>query len=248
MQALAGLAIATLVIVSIAVAIRLLGLHRRSGELPELLLGSMLLLSVGLGYPLRIVSIRVGAETANLLLAISSLSVAAAYACLVVFTRRVFRPDSRAGLAAAVVLLVALVGSALWDATLALVATERHLASALTAPTLIAGASVMCTYVWAAGESLRYRAIVERRIRVGLADPVVSNRLLLWSLMSLFVIVGILLNMVAGFLGVNAVESPVVLIGSSTTGLGQAILLVLAFTPPRAYLAWVRGPLAPVPA
>jgi hypothetical protein len=247
MQALAGLAIATLVIVSIAVGIRLLGLHRRSGELPELMLGTMLLLSVGLGYPLRILSMRVEPETANRLLAVSSLAVAVAYTCLVVFTRRVFRPDSRAGLAAAVVLVAALVGSALWDATLALVGSERHLASALTAPTLIAGSSVMCTYLWAAAESLRYRAIVDRRIRVGLADPVVSNRLLLWGLMSLFVTVGILLNMTAGFLGVNAVESPAVLIGSSATGLGQAVLLVLAFVPPRAYLAWVRRSAASEP-
>jgi hypothetical protein len=245
MQALAGLAIATLVIVSIAVGIRLLGLHRRSGELPELLLGLMLLLSVGLGYPLRILSMRVAPETANLLLAISSLAVAVAYSCLVVFTRRVFRPDSLAGRAAEIVLIVSLLGSALWDATAALVGSERHLASAVTAPTLIAGGAVMSAYLWAAWESLRYRAIVLRRIRVGLADPVVSNRLLLWSLMSLIVTAGILLNMAAGFLGVNAVENPAVLIGSSTTGLSQAVLLVLAFVPPRSYLAWVRGSAEP---
>jgi len=60
MQVLAGISIALLIGASIGVAVRLLRLHRRTGALPELLLGAMLLLSVGLGYTLRIAGTRVG--------------------------------------------------------------------------------------------------------------------------------------------------------------------------------------------
>lgn len=248
MQALAGLAIATLMIVSIAVGIRLLGLHRRSGELPELLLGVMLLLSVGVGYPLRIASTRVGAETADLLLALSSLAVAVGFICLVAFTRRVFRPDSHYGRAAAVAITAALLASGIWDAVDALFGSEPHRASDTTPPMLIACGAVLCTYLWTGCESLRYRAILVRRIRLGLADPVIGNRLLLWGPLSFMVTAGILLNLVAGLRGVNTVESPAVLLGSSATGLCQAVMLVLAFGPPRAYLAWVRGSAEPAPA
>jgi hypothetical protein len=34
---------------------------------------------------------------------------------------------------------------------------------------------------------------------------------------------------------------PMLLLASSFTGLGQTLLLVLVFSPPRAYLRWVRA-------
>jgi hypothetical protein len=81
-----------------------------------------------------------------------------------------------------------------------------------------------------------------------MADPVVCNRLLLWGLMGVIVSAGVLLNVVAGVRGVSIVESSAVLLASSTTGLSQTVLLVLAFAPPRSYLAWVRGTAAAQPA
>ena len=89
---------------------------------------------------------------------------------------------------------------------------------------------------------------MRRRLRLGLADPVVVNRFLLWATMALAVFTGIVLNTVALAMHVDILKSPLVLFGSSCTGLTQAVMLFLAFLPPRAYLAWVRSraPLAAV--
>jgi hypothetical protein len=82
---------------------------------------------------------------------------------------------------------------------------------------------------------------MRRRVRLGLADPAVCDRFLLWGLMALFVTVGVLLNSVALALRIEVLGSPWILLASSSTGLAQAVLLVLAFAPPSAYLAWVRA-------
>jgi hypothetical protein len=121
-----------------------------------------------------------------------------------------------------------------------------NLASDVTPQSLIHAVTVIAAYLWTAWEALRYRGMLSRRVQLGMADPVVSNRLLLWGLMSLIVSAGILLNVVAGIRGVNIVESPAILLGSSATGISQTVLLVLVFAPPRAYRDWVRGH-APAP-
>lgn len=247
MQALAGLAISILVAASIAVGIRLVALHRRSGELPELLLGLMLLLSVGVGYPLKLASIRLDVATAAPLLAFSSLAVAVGFTCLLVFTYRVFRQRSRAGRAAAGIGSAILLATGFWDAVASLRGTATA-ANVVTPQSMIHGATVACAYLWASAESLRYRAILKRRARLGLGDPVVCNRLLLWGLTGLAVTAGIGLNFGAAMAGVNMIESPLVLLGSSATGVCQTALLLLAFAPPRAYLEWVRGGMAAQPA
>jgi hypothetical protein len=185
---------------------------------------------------------------ASLLLAISSVAVALGFTCLATFTCRVFRPDSRAARATAVLASALLLVTGVWDSIDALVSAEPNLRSLVTTQSVIHGTTVLCVYIWAATESLRYRAMMKRRLRLGLADPIVVNRLLLWGLTSVIVTAGILLNGVAAFRGVSIVESPMVLLGSSTTGLCQAVLLMLAFVPPRAYLAWVRGSVAAAPA
>jgi hypothetical protein len=51
---------------------------------------------------------------------------------------------------------------------------------------------------------------------------------------------GILLNAVAMAFGVDTYNDAGVLVASSVSGLGQAVLMVLAFAPPQSYLAWVQ--------
>src|SRR5262245_11060951 len=248
MQALAGLAIATLVIVSFAVGSRLVGVYRRTRHLPELLLGLMLLLCAGLGYPLRIAAAHVDPAAAGPLAAAGSLALAFGITCLIAFTGRVFRPESRWGRAAVTLGSAAVLTAAVWDALDALLGSEPYRAGSFGLQHEIVGAVVMFAYVWSASESLRYRAILTRRLRLGLADPVVSNRMLLWGLMCVADAASLVLNGVAALRGVDYMESPVVLLGSSAAGLFQAVVLVLAFMPPRTYLAWVRGSHAGAPA
>jgi len=241
MQALAAAAVALLVSVSIVVALRLLALHRRTRSAPELLLGLMLLLSVGVGYPLLIAADRAGPGSVRPLFIVSTLAVNAGFALLFAFTWRVFQPEARwARALAAAGVLALLVNGALrcWDAV---VEDQIRIAGEVVAESLLQTMPVMLAYLWTAWEALRYHGLMRRRVRLGLADPAVCDRFLLWGLMALFVTAGVLLNSVALALRIEILESPWILLASSSTGLAQAVLLVLAFAPPSAYLACVRA-------
>ena len=241
MQALAAAAVGLLVAVSILVGLRLLVLHRRSGAAPELLLGGMLLLSVGVGYPLLIAADRAGPQQVRPLFIISTLAVNAGFALLFAFTWRVFRAQDGWARALAGAGMLALLANAGWRCFDALTQAEIRIGSEVVGQSLLQTTPVMVAYLWTAWESLRYHGLMRRRVRLGLADVVVSDRFLLWGLMALFVAAGVLLNTVALALQVEILESPWILLGSSVTGLAQAVLLVLAFLPPRFYLSWVRG-------
>ncbi len=82
---------------------------------------------------------------------------------------------------------------------------------------------------------------MRRRVKLALADAVVSDRFLLWGLMAIVVASGVMTNSVAMALHVEVFSTPWILLFSSCTGLAQAVLLVLAFVPPRSYLSWVRA-------
>jgi hypothetical protein len=71
-------------------------------------------------------------------------------------------------------------------------------------------------------------------VRIGLADPLVANRFLLWGIGTLATLLVSLLYIGAQFLG--HYEMPASLIGiSSTLVLASAIAEWLAFFPPRSY-------------
>ena len=101
-------------------------------------------------------------------------------------------------------------------------------------------ASAIFTYLWSTAESLRYWQQLRLRLRVGLVDSLVANRVLLWGLMSLANSIAIVLNVAAMLRGVNFSESPLLLLVSSALGLAQAACLFLAFHPPGWYGAWVE--------
>jgi hypothetical protein len=240
MLSLAAVAVVLLIGVSVLVAIRLLALHRRTGGLPELLLGGMLLLSVGVGYPTRIAAERMQTEWSGAFLVVSHLAIAVGFSLLFVFTWRVFRPQE----AWARMLAAAGVITALGKAAHGCVQVHgRGVIDTLDVPLaeiLLQTGPVMVAYLWTACEALRYHGAMRRRVRFGLADATVSNRFLLWGLMALSATSGVALNTGAVANRVDML-SPLVLLPSSITGLAQAVLLVLAFVPPPAYLDWVRA-------
>ena len=95
---------------------------------------------------------------------------------------------------------------------------------------------------WAGVESMRYHLQLERRLRLALADPVVSDRLRLWALGMLAAASITLIDMMLVELHGG---------GLATTPLGGWVLgllgttasaaIWLAFLPPRAYTNWVTA-------
>jgi len=240
-QGVAAIAIGVLIVGSLVVGLRLLVLHRRTGAAPELLLGGMLLLAVGIGYALMIATPRVDPSWRGMLQMVSAFATCTGFSLLFAFTWRVFHPQEWwarlfAG-AGMLTMLVAIVRRCIQVSTRGAIDITQEASIDLA----LQGGTVVVAYSWTAWESLRYYGLMRRRVALGLADPTVCNRFLLWGLMALTVNAGIAVNILAFAIHVDSLQTPWVLLLSSTTGLTQVVLLVLAFLPPRSYLSWVRA-------
>ena len=92
------------------------------------------------------------------------------------------------------------------------------------------------SYCWTSWESLRYHAMLKRRMRLGLADPVVANRMLLWGVASGCIAIQtpvILASIVLG--GEDHIASWALVVVSVFSCLAAATVW-LAFFPPASYL------------
>lgn len=241
MQSLAAAAIGALIGASILVAVRLLLLHRRTGAWPELLLGGMLLLSVGVGYPLHIAAQRLGEDGSDAFLAVADLAVAVGFSLLYLFTWRVFRPQATWARVLAVAGVATQLGKALYRCVQTYGPGVIDVMELPPGDILLQTGPVIVAYLWTAAESFRCYGAMRRRARLGLADVVVTDRFLLWGVMASNATSGVVLNTWAVVMRVDVFGSPWILLVSSITGLAQAACLVLAFLPPRAYLSWVRA-------
>lgn len=221
--------------VSLVVGTRLLLLARRTRELPELAIGLNFLLAGAIGYALLL-----AAESLRLLPApwdgrgsfagVACLSLGAGFVGW--FSRAVFRPSCpRAGLALAVLigwLLLGVLGS--W--VLHVLGDTSGLGGWLGrwAPNL----GLLAAYGWSAFEPLRFHALMRRRQRLGMGDPLVANRLLLWGIGTGAIAAVAAIHLVAQLLG--RYELPPSLVGVvSLLVLATAVAEWLAFFPPPAW-------------
>jgi hypothetical protein len=106
----------------------------------------------------------------------------------------------------------------------------------------LSSANVIVCLLWGAGESLRYWAMMRRRVRLSLADPVLANRFLLWGLGIGAAGVGSLIGNVAMTVTGRAMaELDGVTLSNSMFGLASAVLMWVAFLPPAAYRSWIEA-------
>ena len=233
----AAVAVGVFISASVLVGIRLLSLHRRTGDSPELLLGLMLLLVAGLGYPAAIASRFAGPAAVRPFIIVSNLSMDAGSALLFLFTWRVFRPEVAWARSLAGAGVVASLAHAAWRWLDVLSRADVRVDdSALGALVLM-----LFAYLWAGWESLRSYGMMRRRVRFGLGDVVVCDRFMLFGVMSLCAVAGVLINLVALWMHGELLESAWTQFAGSLIGLAQAVVLLLAFAPPRSYLDRVRA-------
>jgi hypothetical protein len=154
------------------------------------------------------------------------------------FVRRVFRPHERW----ARFLQVGLCG-VLWGGWLADTATGGLTAST---PGLFywISFSVIGTYpLWAAVEALHYWSLMRKRVELGLADPLVTNRFLLWSVAALCTMASIWTVQIPTFLGYEAFSpdavqlTTVTMLATSALGIVTIGAYWLTFFPPGWYRA-----------
>jgi hypothetical protein len=157
------------------------------------------------------------------------------------FTRAVFRPGLSPALLAvpgsALVLHLIGLALALWGAR----QTPDALAAAGAPWTLVSTVASSVGFGWTAVEALRYWALARRRVPLGLADPLVVNRVLLWGLVGVSSTAINLANAIAALRGVNVLADPLTMLATGSLGAWNAVALWLAFLPPAAYARRVRA-------
>jgi hypothetical protein len=244
--ALLGAAMLLFVVTCSAVGVRLLWLARSGGGRPAWLCGHGFSLIAIIGFPLGVLSgngFAAAGEVHLPLAAVSLLANGLGIGCFFLFTVSVFRPG------------------ALWAHTLAGAAIAAMamscvgiLAAVALAPDDVSSFAV--AYGWSAtfqwicvlcfgwmgveglGEWLRSR----RRLALGLSDPVVSNRLLMWGLFGVSTTLLCLVLAAVQMSGQPTATSPVAQLGQALFGVVSSAAAGLAFFPPRAYLALLRRP------
>jgi hypothetical protein len=235
-ERLLGLGLLVMIAADAVVGARLLLLAVRRRQLPELTFGAAFVLLGVVGYPLAVSARSAPGGDGGLLaaaLAAQDLGALAIY----VATWQVFRPDAvwalRGVSMAGGVFLASLLGDS-YQAGMPLLRDGG--------PWYYLGFTARAmAFVWAAAEAFRYHAMMRRRLALGLGDPVVADRFRLWGL-SAMAVVAAFAAFLAGRLWVRggAMSAPV-LIATSLAGIVAGVTVLLAFSPPRAYLRHVAA-------
>jgi hypothetical protein len=230
--------------VGIAVGVRLVRLALRSGGFAERMLGIACLAGPGLVAPCLVVvnalpepewAVRASAF-------VGQLGYATFCTVMALFTWQCFRPEEGwarwlTGASIATVLVGASLGiaRALGLAEAADLKDMDH-----TSYRLIIVASLV-GQAWTGLEAFAYYGRMRKRSRLGLADPVVMNRFLLWGLVAAAAMVASGAPLAVGLLGGDTYHDvPSRLAGAAATIFGT-VCLQLAFLPPRSYVAWLRA-------
>jgi hypothetical protein len=241
MVLLMGAAVATLCGVWIVTGLRLVALARRSRALPELLLGLALLLQAGIGFPLSVIA-QFPVAYALPIGAVASLCNNTGIGLLYAFTARVFRAEASWAWAAVAVaaglLATQSAGNLLAQADAASHADRMAASLRWAAGSLLLSGSAWC---WTATEALRYHAMLRRRAILGLADPAVANRIFLFGLMAAVGVGCVAIDGLLLYSGIPRARDVLLPLVTAVSGLVTSACTLLAFWPPAAYLARVRG-------
>ena len=218
------------------IGIRLVLLSRRNQARPELYVGLSVIFGGVLGASLEAGAIAVLRQTPGA--SIGASLVAGKLFGLVgllmqgLFIRMVFRPDARwaTGLVAAILLLpiTALLGFL----------SSGTFSSGVISPGWFGVELVgrLAGSVWMVFEAVRYHGLMKKRLALGLADPVVTNRFALWAWAGVCSIAMLLTSVPPAFLGPSekALLIPDLLL-FSVCGIASSLFYGLAFFPPVAY-------------
>lgn len=243
MELLAQIGGSAYCVVAFLIGVRLIRLSAQTRQPPELLIGTAVLFLAGLGYPLSAVAREVpdlGASSRAGLGAFAGLLAVVGLAANTAFTWVIFRRGvawasallAAVGLAAAGMFVAQSLGGG-W-------AAGEVFWSSLPIPITI-------SFGWAFVECGRYHLMLRRRLRLGMADPVVTNRFGLYAAATGLAVVTNVVGWVFWKLHLEMLTHPLGGFLLFVLGTSSSALMMLAFLPPRAYLAWLRAR-APEPA
>ncbi len=241
MQLIAAIGGLSFILASLITGARLLLVARRTRELPELALGVGLFLMGGLGYPMTLLAefgtflpdaARTGLVVTNTVSGVVGLTLFA------FFTARVFRPESRGAQTS-----VWFIGLLFCIAFVYRATTYGFAPMALDGarPPLLHSLVTVVALGWAGAESLLYHARLRKRMRLGLTDPILVNRMWLWAqgMLAAMLLTGISSAFAVAEIPFNDTTSGILTIG--IMGTLAAASIWFAFFPPGAYVRWIRS-------
>jgi hypothetical protein len=208
--------------------------------------------ALGLGAPPRLAAAHLlsagdAGALAVVLNAASHAVLEVAIVALALFVRRVFRSESSAAGA-----FVALVAATSGGLTLWLVVTT-HVDQEASALALALNLSRAVPVLWAFAECAHYARLMRRRLALGLADPLVANRFVLWSIwtgaLSFAALAMLAVRGYAHWLTLTGLDPRTVMpaaVPATATVVAAAvacagIAIALAFFPSQAYARWITS-------
>jgi len=227
--------------VSLVVGIRLVALAKRTGELPELLMGTGVLGIGPVGFGGSVLGAALAASHPAISVAafvLGSLALSGGVLAKFVFNWRVYHPKSRGASSLVAAVAALLLGLAFYRTFwIGFDPGDPVSPSQLLQSALLVGA-----LLWGSFESLRYWVLMKRRARLGLADPVVTNRFFLWGLGAGAAGLGSGLATILSIVTGLSTQAPAIVASSSAHGFVAALAIWLAFLPPAVYVRWIGRP------
>lgn len=243
MRVLSLIGIAAFMLTALFVGTRLLVLWWKTRKLPELLLGTAVLcigflaFAVGTAAKLLLVG---SPELRGPLTGIGLFVECFGQMTLVLFSWRVFRPRSKLGATFAASLVVFILAAFLGE-----ILSGQYLRYSdslqSTGPFVpLAQVARGSAPAWMSFECFSFHGKLRRRLAIGLADPMVVNRVALWGVGIGASAVGYAFTTVHRLVyGLGLKEHVWAVTTVSMLGMVSAIALGTAFFPPAAYRRWV---------
>jgi hypothetical protein len=253
---LAGLVTALNLLLNLVVGLRLLARASKGWPLPELTLAVYFLLSAFLATPPQILvyggmgdpRLAVPEPASRALLAFAVGAMAIGAGAIYVFTWKTFRPERAFARA------IVIAGCACLAVGYAIEAAAEGFA-----PVVFAGLGHWIGWTGrsaamfgVAFESLRYWRMLRRRLRLGLADPVVTDRFLLWAIWAACATLNYVADLASRSLywllygtvqpvpeHLATMVAPTIVV-TMVLGVVSAVTLFLTFFPSPAYRRWVE--------
>jgi len=239
------LGLAWFMLTALVVSSRLLALSWRTRKLPELLLGLAVLCVGFLAFAVGTAGklLLVGTPALRSSMTIVGLFIeCSGQLALVAFSWRVFHPRSTAasafGAVLAVFILAAFVGEIYSGQYLRYSDSLRSLGPFVPLGQIARGSAP----AWMSFECFRFHRQLRRRLAIGLAEPMVVNRVVLWGVGIGATAVGYGFTTVHRLVyGLGLKEHVWAISTVSALGMVSAICLGTAFFPPAAYRRWVEA-------
>ena len=228
----------TFLTLSLGLGVRLLVLACRTGGLPETCMGVAFVASGCLGAGCQLMAQAPGLlspQDAATAMGAGRILVHVGVLCQALVTWRVFRPGqewARNLFTAVVASLAGVSFGYAWDAALGDAAYSGIWFWCESATHLVA-------IGWGAVESLACWDAMRRRVALGLADPVVANRFLIWGIAIGAGALALLLGPVIHILGAGSPAALLLAAWAATLGLVSLLGYALTFFPPKPYRRWV---------